>query len=81
MSKAKLFQHHHYRAFKAMVEKKDKKAWPEIRRNLVLAYEAGSIPLNPKINTMPGIISYWFVWVPTPQRHKYWQELSRKYCS
>ena len=81
MSKAKLFQHHDYRAFKAMVEKKDKKAWPEIRRNLVLAYEAGKIPLTHTSNTMSGIISYWFVWVSTPQGQEYWQELSLKYCS
>ena len=79
MSKAKLFQHPHYRGFKAMVEKKDKKAWGAIRKQLVIAYEAGCIPLRDKINPIPGHISNWFIWSETPQDHAYWWELSKKY--
>ena len=79
MSKAKLFQHPHYRAFKAMVEKKDKKAWPKIRKQLVIAYEAGCIPLRVKGDFILGRISYWFIWPETPQGHAYWFDLWRKY--
>jgi len=79
MSKAKLFQHPHYRAFKAIVEKKDKKAWPEISRQLVIAYEAGSVCLNNKTPRNPGCISTWFFWEATPQGHHYWWELDRTY--
>ena len=79
MSKAKLFQHPDYRAFKAMVEKKDKKAWSEIRTQLVIAYEAGSISLSRKVISMTGHISYWFIWSETPQGYNYWYELSKKY--
>ena len=80
MSKSKLFQHPRYRAFKAMVEKKDKKAWPEIRKQLVIAYEAGSIPLLVTGDAqLYGCISYWFIWSETPQGFAYWWELSKKY--
>ena len=79
MSKSKLFQHPDYRSFKAMVEKKDKKAWSEIRKQLVIAYEAGHISLLDKAKPMTGYISYWFIWSETPQGHTYWCELSKKY--
>ena len=79
MSKAKLFQNPHYRAFKAMVEKRDKKAWSEIRKQLVIAYESGQIPIYIGGGSKLGHISCWFIWSETPQGHAYWWELSRKY--
>ena len=79
MSKAKLFQHPHYRAFKAMVENRDKKSWSEIRKQLVIAYESGQIPIHIEGHQLIGSISYWFIWSETPQGHGYWWELSKKY--
>ena len=72
MNKAKLYQYPRYKKLRADVLAFDRKAWPEIRDNLIKANP-------PLIKAHELNLSFWFIWGTTPQGHKYWLDIARKY--